>query len=152
MISGWRAAVVFERRGSAWPVRPSAGLVVLLAIFLAGCAGLTGKSKTPEQLVAERAQARWDALLAGQWERAYSFATPAYREVVDTEGFRRRLGGQATWLGASVRKVACQADACEVTVRLKFRSLLPPRTDELETDYKERWLLEGGNWWIYLKP
>jgi len=128
------------------------GLSMLLAATLSGCAGLVGKPQTPEQIVAERAQARWDALVAGDWQTAYSFATPAYRDLVDVEGFRRRHGGQASWLGADVKEVTCQDDVCEPTITLKFRSLLPPYTDDLHTDYTERWVLEGSDWWIFLKP
>ena len=128
------------------------GLSILFAVALSGCAGLVGKPQTLEQMVAERAQSRWDALVAGDWQTAYSFATPAYRDLVDVEGFRKRHGGQANWLGASVKEVTCQDDVCEPTVTLKFRSLLPPYTDELHTDYTERWVLEGSDWWIFLKP
>ena len=128
------------------------GLSMLLAATLSGCAGLAGKPQAPEQIVAERAQSRWDALVAGDWQTAYSFATPAYRDLVDVEGFRQRHGGQASWLGANVKEVTCQDDVCEAMVTLKFRSQLPPYTDDLQTDYIERWVLEDGDWWIFLKP
>ena len=125
------------------------GLLVLLASTLTGC----GEPKTPEQIVAERAQARWDALLAGDFETAYSFASPAYRSIVDAIGFQRRFGGgQVGWLGATVRQVECRDDVCEATVRIKFASLLPPRMSDLETDDIERWVLDEGDWWIFLKP
>ena len=114
---------------------------------LIGC----GEPKTPEQIVAERAQARWDALLAGDFETAYSFASPSYRDIVDAVRFQQSLGGHASWLGAKVREVTCREDVCEAMVRLKYRSPLPPRM-EFETDDIERWLSEDGEWWIFLKP
>ena len=123
------------------------GCCLLLTSTLAGC----GEPKTAEQIVAERAQARWDALLAGDFETAYSFATPSYRGVVDAIRFQQGLGGHASWLGAKVREVTCREDVCEAMVRLKYRSPLPPRM-EFETDDIERWLSEDGEWWIFLKP
>ena len=139
-----------------WPssccVLARVGVLVLLAVVLTGCAGLLGEPMTPEQVVAKRAQARWDALVAGEWETAYSFATPAYRAVVDAQRFQRSHGGQPSWLGAKVRDVRCREDVCDATVRLKYSSPLPPRSHAIETDYIERWILDGGNWWIYLKP
>ena len=124
-----------------------AGLFLLLTSTLAGC----GEPKTVEQIVAERAQARWDALLAGDFETAYSFAAPSYRDVVDAVRFQQGLGGHASWLGANVREVTCREDVCEAMVRLKYRSPMPPRM-EFETDDIERWLSEDGEWWIFLKP
>ena len=123
------------------------GLLIWLTSLLAGC----GEPKTAEQIVAERAQARWDALLAGDFETAYSFATPSYRDLVDAIRFQQGLGGHASWLGAKVREVTCREDVCEAMVRLKYRSPLPPRM-EFETDDIERWLSEDGEWWIFLKP
>jgi hypothetical protein len=147
MSTGWCSTVFFCQWRVSYRVLLQAGLMVLLASVLPGC----GEPKTPEQIVAERAQARWDALLAGNFETAYSFASPSYRDIVDAVGFQKRLGGHASWLGAKVREVTCREEACEAMVRLKYRSPLPP-TMEFETDYTERWLSEGGEWWIFLKP
>ena len=130
----------------------SAGVVVLLAALLSGCDGFLSDPKTPEEVVAERAQARWEALIAGQWESAYSFASPAYRSMVDVDGFRRRQGGKTLALGSTVRKVECDGEACEAVVRLKFRPPVPQIKSVLETDYKERWVLDDGDWWIFLTP
>jgi hypothetical protein len=108
--------------------------------------------ETPEEIVAERAQARWDALIAGQWETAYSFASPGYRSLVDVDGFRRRQGGQIWVSGTTVRKVECDGDVCEAMVRLKYNPPMPQFGTELETDYKERWVLDDSTWWIFLTP
>jgi hypothetical protein len=123
----------------------------VLVLFMVSGLIACGEPKTPEQIVAERAQARWDALLAGDFETAYSFAAPSYRDVVDAVRFQQGLGGHASWLGAKVREVTCREDVCDAMVRLKYRSPLPPRM-EFETDDIERWLSEDGEWWIFLKP
>jgi hypothetical protein len=137
--------VVFLFRGSIV-------LPLLLALVVAGCGDNLVEAQPPEQAVAERAQARWNALLAGDWETAYDFASPAYRGLVDVPGFRARLGGQASWLGATVRDVQCRDEVCEAVVRLKFMSPPPIIGGELETDYKEKWINADGEWWIFLKP
>ena len=148
MFTGRCSTVFFCQWRVSCGILFQAGLLVLLASALSGC----GEPKAPEQIVAERAQARWDALLAGDFETAYSFASPAYRSIVDAIGFQRRLGGQVSWQGATVREVTCREEVCEAMVRLKFSSLLPPRMTDLETDDIERWILEDDDWWIFLKP
>ena len=141
------STVFFRHRRVSRVTLVRVGLLLLLTSTLVGC----GEPKTAEQIVAERAQTRWDALLAGDFETAYSFATPSYRGVVDAVRFQQGLGGHASWLGAKVREVTCRDDVCEAMVRLKYRSPLPPRM-EFETDDIERWLSEDGEWWIFLKP
>jgi hypothetical protein len=123
-----------------------------LTALLSGCSGHIGDTATPEEIVAQRAQARWDAIIAGDWETAYSFASPAYRSLVDADGFRRRQGGQTWVLGTTVRKVECEVDTCEAVVRLKFNPPMPQFGTELETDYKERWVLDDSTWWLFLTP
>lgn len=122
----------------------------LLALAATGCA-TSPQPAPPEQIVAQRAQARWDAMVAGDWETAYSFATPAYRNAIDLNGFRRRSGGQASWLGSEIRTVECEKDVCNVLVRLAFRPIMLRDLPELHTDYDERWVLVDGDWWIFLK-
>ena len=138
-------AVFFRQRRVSCVTLARVGLLLLLTSTLVGC----GEPKTPEQIVAERAQARWDALLAGDFETAYSFAAPSYRGVVDAIRFQQGLGGHASWLGAKVREVTCRDEVCEAMVRLKYRSPLPPRM-EFETDDIERWLSEDGEGWVFL--
>jgi len=123
---------------------------LIFALAFAGCAS-TPLPTTPEEIVAERAQARWDALVAGDWETAYSFATPAYRNAIDVNAFRSRSGGQASWLGSEIRHVECEAEVCNVLVRLAFRPIMPRDLPELHTDYDERWVLIDGTWWVFLR-
>ena len=66
--------------------RPSprrAALAALLAtatLALAACAGL--QPKTPEDVVRERSEARWDALIKRDFDKAWEYTQPAYRALV----------------------------------------------------------------------
>jgi hypothetical protein len=124
-------------------------------LLLAGCSEVFEPPPTPEEVVAERAQARWDALIAGDWEKAYSFASPSFRAVADLDRFRMKLGDGGGWQGAEVKKVECEADVCQATVGIKFKPPFQMRNafeQPLETHYRERWILEDENWWIFIKP
>lgn len=122
----------------------------LLAFLTVSCA-TTPQPTTPEEIVAQRAGARWDALIAGNWEKAYSFGTPAYRNAIDVNGFRKRSGGQANWLSREVRHVGCKDDVCTVLVRIGFRPTMPRGLPELHTDFEERWVFVDGDWWVFLR-
>jgi len=115
-------------------------------LMLAGCAAFAPKA--PELEVRERAQARWDALIAGNWEKAYSYSTPAYRKAVDLFGFRARSAGPVKLKSAEVVNARCRDLTCEVTVRVGFAPL-QRGYPETFTDLEDRWVLESGDWWRY---
>ena len=116
--------------------------------LLTACAGVS--PGTPEDAVRARAQARWNALLAGDLPKAYQFLTPASRALMSLESYRARFGGRAVWRSAEPHKVVCDpADRCVVTIKVTYRPV-PPRgsMDVIETSVDEVWLLESGQWWL----
>ncbi len=119
-------------------------------VLLQGCATF-GEEAPPEQLVQKRAQARWDALIAGQVEKAYGFNSPAYRDSVDFAAFKTRVASPPAKLkGAEVLAVKCEEASCDVTMRLYFVPL-QPGFPELDTEHTERWILSDGKWWRFEK-
>lgn len=126
-------------------------LSLCVAITLAACANLGGGD--PEAQVRQRATERWQALVAGQFSRAYSYNTPGFRAVVSPDGHRNRFGGAVTWLGAEVIRVDCpEASKCNALVRLDFRPVLSRKDDvKLSSHVDETWLLEDRQWWYFQK-
>ncbi|WP_296567360.1 hypothetical protein [Zoogloea sp.] len=117
------------------------------AALLSGCATLGG-ANAPEDEVRERAQARWTAIVTGKWEKAYSYATPGYRQAVDVRGFTGRSAPAAKLKSAEVVNVKCKDATCDVIMRIGFAPL-QRGYPETTTDLEERWILEEGEWWRY---
>jgi|SRR5450759_1006085 len=124
-------------------------LSLCAALTLAACANLGGGN--PEAQVRQRATERWQALVAGEFSRAYSYNTPGFRAVVSADGYRNRIGGAITWLGAEVVGVNCpEADKCTARLRIDFKPLLSrPSAANVSTHVDETWLLENGEWWFF---
>ena len=126
-------------------------LVPLLAagvLALAGRAALT--PKTPEQVVAERAEARWAALIDGDFDKAWTYTQPGYRAVVKQKDYRKQFGSGGQWVGVQVHGVTCEAERCTVHLRLTTRVLVPPRPNREIAGYlQEEWVREEGQWWYY---
>lgn len=139
------------RVGSVLRVRSAMSFCVAACLVgLQGCAG-SGLGATPEDIVRERAKSRWDALIAGQWEKAYNFSTPAYRNAVDLFGFRLRAGSPPGRLtGAEIVGVKCEESSCDATVRLSFFPL-KSGFPELTAEHSERWVFSDGGWWRFEK-
>ncbi|MFT3778202.1 MAG: hypothetical protein QM772_07985 [Ottowia sp.] len=118
------------------------------ALWLAGCAGLA--PQTPEAIVEQRADARWAYLIDGDFEKAWEFTQPGFRAVVKRERYHRRFGAGATWTGMQVHEVKCEAERCNVRLRVSAKVQTPPfRNQEVVTYIEEVWVREDGQWWFY---
>ena len=101
----------------------------------------------------ERAQARWDASRAGDFEKAFSYTAPSYRAVADIKVFRAETAGSQSLVSAKVLKVECSSEAsCSARIRIEFYEPLgfsktKPRT--IETHFDEPWIFEDGSWWLF---
>ena len=123
----------------------------LMSLAVVGCASL---QPAPEETVRKLATQRWQALLAGKFDQAYEFATPAFRKLRTVDFYRtNRSAVPVKWVSAEVLRVDCEPARCKVTVKVVseprvpgFRKLL-----NLESGIEEVWVLEDGQWWMFEK-
>ena len=125
--------------------------MLCVALTLSACASLGGGK--PEEQVRQRATERWQALVAGEFSRAYRYTTPGFRAVVSPDGYRNRFGGAVTWLGAEVIRVNCsEADKCIALARIDYKPVTGRQsTPKISTHVDETWLFEDGQWWFFQK-
>lgn len=127
----------------------SRGVVALiLSIGVIGCAGSGGGSTQkvqvePQKLVAQQAAARWDALIKGDFAKAYSYLSPGTREATSLDLYKARIRG-GRWKKANVDFVSCEQDQCKVLMAIEYsyRDI-----QSLETRVDENWLRQEGKWW-----
>ena len=122
---------------------------VAATLLVTGCA--TGTFGNPEEvIVKERAHARWQALIKGDFEGAYKLAPPSYRAVYSLEQFRSKFGVALKWVGADVLRAQCDATRCEVVVNVTVRPVTRGRAaDPVNAAVDERWIREDGQWWYF---
>jgi len=117
--------------------------------FLAACDPMGEAAQAPQDLVKARAEQRWQAMVAGEYEKAYEFLSPGFRSRVSAKEFRGRFEGRTEWTGADIQGVECEDDLCVATVVARFRFLgahpFPPYDGE--TAEKENWIRSEGQWW-----
>ncbi len=131
-----------------WIGRRGAWMLVFLAAMVAGCASTA--SGPPEEVVRQRAQARWNALLDGDFSRAYDYMAPSYRALIERKRFPNQFGSGAGWQGAEVVSVTCETDRCKVVMKVAVRTALRGRSaPPLSTHFDENWVKEDGQWWMY---
>lgn len=134
---------------SPGPARTAVAAGGILAAFLvASCGPMPVREEaSPEVVVKQRAQARWDALVAGDISKVYGYMSPASREVISLEAFRNSIR-PGFWKKADVTGVTCEKDACDVTVQLTYSF----RGSTTQTPSRETWVKSGGAWWHVFKP
>lgn len=96
-----------------------------------------------------RAEGRWTALIAGDFEKAYAFETPAYRALYSFSQYRSIYGTGLRWQQARVVKVDRQApEVAMVTLEVDYsfqvsgQGMMDQRKVITET-----WLWVDGQWW-----
>ena len=127
-------------------------LVLIVALLLSACAGM---GKPPEDVVKERAQERWDLLLAEDFAAAYEYLTPGYRSGVSLNQYQRKLLTQAVqWTDAKAGKSTCLEESCNVRISISYAvyGAVPgvSRFDSKGTT-EENWIRIKGRWY-FLPP
>lgn len=125
-----------------------AGWLSLLALGLAGCAGISVDSspQAKQRLVAERAQARWQVLMKGDVEGAYQFLSAGSKAVTSLDAYKAKIR-PGMWREAKVDKVECEAEICKVSMQITYDTR---RMRGIQTPLDESWIIENGSaWYIY---
>lgn len=123
--------------------------VLFATLTMTACASIG--TETPQELVRQRAAARWKAQVAGDFDHVYSYNTPDFRELVTSEKFSGSFGAKGSWLAGEVIDVDCQiATQCVVDIRIDLKPIFGNKYgDKISTVGKETWVLENGQWWIF---
>jgi hypothetical protein len=144
------------------------GFLLGAVIFLsAGCSEKDGKQAGSEKDVANatqlpkeeqvrlRVQGRWDALIAMDWEKAYSYFSPGSRELKSLSVFRgHMLMAPIKRLSIKIKKIECSANVCQT--ELELRHVYTGRVEAMrgqisESLITEKWFYSDENWW-YVDP
>ena len=125
---------------------------LIIAMLLTACA--SNPQQTPEQQVAQRAEARWKRLIAKDYQQAWEYLMPSYRNLVSPQDYGKRFGSAGAWTNAIIHEVICEPSVCKVKVRITTKIHVPlfaAKIPEVNTYVDERWVREDGQWWLYEK-
>lgn len=145
VVNFYRICLTYPRTLTSLSPNKAAWSVVL-AVVATGCAVMD--ARTPEQVVKQRAQARWDALVSADLKTAYGYFTPTTRQALKYEGFVIAYK-QGFWKSAAVDSVQCpKPDLCEVDVTIESEV---KKGLKVKGPVRETWIREGSDWWYALK-
>ena len=111
---------------------------------MAGCASPVIKSD--EQVITERATARWNAVIASNFDKAYEYISPAGRTTLTLQGFKNSMK-PGFHKGVRVVEVKCGSpEVCDVQLEIEYE-FAGKRT---KTPLSEKWVKQDGQWWFLL--
>ena len=122
-------------------------------VFIAVMALLAACSdpRPPEEVVAERAQARWDAMAERDFQKAWEFYSPGFREQTSAELFSVEMARRPVrWESAKVQQVNCADQRCEVSSEVAYSvpgASGPLAGHEGSREVDEIWIELDGKWW-----
>ena len=122
--------------------------VVASIVALSGCAGVGGltKDSSPEAknaAVTERVKARWAALIDGNLDLAYTYFSPASREILSLAAYKQQARSSG-YRAIKVDSVECEGAVCRVELMLTYDHRL---MKGLMTPLHETWVIDEGKAW-----
>lgn len=118
-----------------------------LACALAGCSNTRiFDNRSNEQKVAVRAVERWEALIKGDYKKAYSYLSAGYQETQSEESYQPG-GGRVQWDSIKPGTISCVKDVCNAVVFLDytFRARSVGNISSTKR-LEEKWILSRGRW------
>ena len=142
-------------KSATWlrPGKPALLWALMLAgVFLTACA--TAPESTGNS-IAERAQDRWDALLAGDFATAYGFYSPGYRSSTSMFDLAFEIRSRRVrWTSAHYKEHSCAENSCTIVFDVGFRVNMPvPGVNKWDGSdvLEEKWVKTDGQWWYLPK-
>ena len=134
-------------------------LMALCVLMLSACASsgvVTEQAvKGDDDIVVERAKARWEALLGKDLETAYSYYSPGYRSATSAVDYMFQIKTRRVkWESAEYLEHSCTDRSCKVKFKTGFKvEKAVPGMDVYHgfDDVEETWVKPDDEWW-YVPP
>lgn len=128
------------------PTQPVAGTDTKKA--LPHPSNLAGKTDTENQnVVFALAEARWKAMIAGDFAEAYTYYTQSSQEARPYAIWAAKIR-PGLWRSVSAESVSCNLDVCNAKINLEVQ--IPGGKTTVVVPTPEKWLLQDGRWGLVL--
>jgi hypothetical protein len=122
---------------------------VLIAAVVAACASMPGAlskdsaAEAKQAVVSERINARWQALIKGDLDTAYTYMSAASREAIPLNVYKLKHK-PGMWRSVKIESLQCEAEICTAKMILTYDH---ERMKGIQTPFEESWIIEKGTAW-----
>jgi hypothetical protein len=117
--------------------------------LLVACASMR---QPADQVVGERAVARWDALIKGDYAAAYKYLSPGFRSGFTAQQYAKSfIYKKVKWTSAKLIESDCAEKTCKVRISLGYTvygAVPGVKSFSDEEPIEESWVLSHGSWYI----
>ncbi|MCG7983995.1 MAG: hypothetical protein JAY90_14760 [Candidatus Thiodiazotropha lotti] len=128
-------------------------VLVLMVLLLSGCAtNPETQARLDEEIVAKRAQERWNLLVDGRVESSYDYLSAGYRQVTPYPHYMKTVKGVGLWKSAEVQQVKCKEDVCkaDINIHMEIRHPMMRSPARTQNVIVEQWLRDKDGVWGFL--
>jgi hypothetical protein len=129
-------------------------LVVAVMVLLVGACATDPEvqAQKDEEIVAKRAQERWDLLIDGRVESAYDYLSAGYKQVTPYPHYMKTVKGVGLWKSAEVQTVKCKEDVCKADIKIHMEIRHPMMRSPARTEsvLVEQWLRGKDGIWGFV--
>jgi len=118
---------------------------------LLGCAGVAPRSDSAasgmassESQVSARAEARWQAMMAKDLDKAHEFLSPGSKAAYPLALFKAKIR-PLDWRSAKTLSANCDTEKCSVKLQIEYSDRR--FGGAIKTVLEETWIKDVGNWW-----
>jgi len=128
--------------------KSASGCVAVFAVAIAGCASMGGLTKdssaeAKQALVSERIYARWQALIKGDLDTAYTYMSAGSQEAMSLKVYKAKHK-PGMWRAVKIESMQCEAEICKAKMTLTYDH---DRMKSIQTPFEENWIIEKGTAW-----
>ncbi len=123
--------------------------MLLAGIILSGCS----REETVDD-IDQKAVDRWQAVIAGDYEKAYEYIAPSHRELENSTSYQTRMATarlSIDWQAAEFLKKDCQEQVCQVTMNITYVYKFQKRSygeTKGKTTITENWIKNDKKWYF----
>ena len=138
---------------------PLMAVLIAATMFSAGCASDAAKpDKTsavgaiPNKAAEDRAQERWNLLIAHKADKAYDYLSPGYRATKTREDYAKEMNERPVqWEKVlPYRQVCDKPDVCVIDLQIDAGVKMPGVSNKVSTVgfVTETWIRSRGKWYF----
>lgn len=125
--------------------------------IVVGILMLTGCKDSIEDIDSKSVK-RWEAIIASDYDEAYSYFSPGYKKTESKASFASKTANakmRVEWKAVEFVSKRCESDTqCEVELKIVYKYTFPRKSMgeiEVPTTITEKWISKEGKWYFLPK-